>query len=80
MDYYLSTNQSCFKVLLPKYEEQADDQHLHSSQAAAKKSSDSAQDPTQLELSVSANLKLVHIVPKHVHIGHVLVQTTSKMG
>ena len=24
-------------------------------------------------MSVSANLKLVHIVPKHVHIGHVLV-------
>ena len=30
--------------------------------------------------AVSANLKLVHIVPKHVHIGHVLVQTTPKMG
>ena len=30
--------------------------------------------------SVSANLKVVHIGPKHVHIGHVLVQITQKMG
>ena len=30
--------------------------------------------------TVSANLKVVHIGPKHVHIGHVLVQTTPKMG
>ena len=29
---------------------------------------------------VSANLKLVLFEPKHVHIGHVLVQTTPKMG
>ena len=28
----------------------------------------------------SANLKVVHIGPKHVHIGHILVQTTPKMG
>ena len=28
----------------------------------------------------SANLKLVHIGPKIVHIGHVLVQTNPKMG
>ena len=31
-------------------------------------------------LTVSANLKVVHIGPKHVHIGHVLVQITPKMG
>ena len=30
--------------------------------------------------SVSANLKVVHIGPKHVHIGHVLVQATPKIG
>ena len=30
--------------------------------------------------SVSANLKVVHIGPKHFHIGHILVQTTAKMG
>ena len=30
--------------------------------------------------TVSANLKVVHIGTKHVHIGHVLVETTPKMG
>ena len=30
--------------------------------------------------SVSANLKVVHIGPKHVQIGHVLVQTIPKLG
>ena len=30
--------------------------------------------------AVSAKLKVVHIGPKHVHIGHVLVQTTPRMG
>ena len=33
-----------------------------------------------LQFSVSANLKVVHIGPKHVHIGHVLVQTTPRVG
>ena len=32
------------------------------------------------ENTVSANLKVVHIGPKHVHIGHIVVQTTPKMG
>ena len=30
--------------------------------------------------TVSANLKVVHIGPKHVHIGHILVQTTPTIG
>ena len=30
--------------------------------------------------TVNANLKVVHIGPKHVHIGHILVQITPKDG
>ena len=31
-------------------------------------------------MAVSANLKVVHIGPKNVHIGYILVQATPKKG
>ena len=49
---YLSTNQSIFKELFPKCEEQAHGKHLHSSQAAVKISSDSSE-VQQQQLGVS---------------------------